>query len=74
MHDRIISLREQICTHKTSSSSPRFIAVSVPSRCSEWSCIYARDINLASFYGCNIDFGIVPTVWYFLPYLFLQAF
>jgi len=44
-----------VCVHNTSLTPPLFIEVSVPTQKSERSCMIFI-----------LDFGIVPTVWYFL--------
>jgi hypothetical protein len=36
----------------------------LPSKESDRSCIYVRDIEFASFYNVLLGFGTVPTVWY----------
>ena len=33
-------------------------------------CMYAWGIKFASFYDFSIGFGTVPTVWYFLSFIF----
>ena len=40
LHERIISLREEVWVHKTSLTLPLFIEVSVPSQESEWLLLF----------------------------------
>ena len=42
-----------------------FFEVPVPSQESKLSCICVSDIDFAYFYDFYIEFGTVPTVWYF---------
>ena len=41
------------------------IEVSVPSQDIEWCFICAVGVSILPFYGFLLDFGTVPTVWYF---------
>ena len=56
--DRIISLRWAGWAYRSSLALKLFIEAPVLSKESEWSCI------------CVLDFGVVPTVWYFLFFIF----
>jgi hypothetical protein len=64
LHDPIISLRGDGWTHKTSLSPPFLIEVFVPSKeIEQYLCV--RRIDFACFCHFVMDFGTVPTVWYF---------
>ena len=57
----------RIRAYKTSLTLPLFIEMSVPSQESERSCICVLGATILSFSTILVfDFGIVPTVWYFL--------
>ena len=62
LHDRIISLRWMGWAYKSNLTLTLFIEAPVLSHESEWSCI------------CVLDFGVVPTVWYFLFFIFPHLF
>ena len=56
--------------YKTSLTLPLFIEMSVPSQESERSCICVLGATILSFSTILVfDFGIVPTVWYFLFFM-----
>ena len=46
----------------------------LPSKESERSCIYVRDIEFASFYNVLLGFGTVPTVWYISFFILLVVY
>ena len=58
LHDRIISLRWADWAYKSSLTLTLLIEAHVLSKESEQSCI------------CVLDFGVIPTVWYFLFFIF----
>ena len=81
MHDCIIPIRGEVWTLRTSLTPPHFIKVPVPSQESERSCIRMLRVSILPrstiliFCNCSdsvaflvflLDFGTVPTVWYFL--------
>ena len=73
LHDNIISLRGEMLAHKTSISPPRFIEVPVPSQKIDQSCICVYGVSILPLSTILIfDFGIVPTVWYFLLFILFQ--
>ena len=60
---------ETVWTHTTSLTQPFIIEVPVPSQESERSCIC---VSILPFYSIfQMDFGTVPTVWYFFPIVLL---
>ena len=85
MHVHFISLRGEVWSHKTSLTQQMFIEASVLSQESEQSYLCVWGINFASSYeffigflNCSVsvvffvfllDFGTVPTVWYFLLFI-----
>jgi hypothetical protein len=78
----IVSLRVEICAHKTRLTPPLFIQMPVPSQESDRSCIskcgtgidsvcvytiYRLDfVSVSTIY--RLDFGTVLMVWYFLVF------
>jgi len=76
-HDRIISLRGEVWTHKTSLTPPLYIEVPVPTEECEWSCICMLGLsNFASIYDLSIGYwncsdNIVFFVFHFF-FLLLQ--
>jgi hypothetical protein len=62
LHDRIISLRWADWAYKSSLTLKLYIEVHVLSKESERSCM------------CVLDFGVVPTVWYFLFFIYFHLF
>ena len=68
LHDRINSLRGDVCVHKTSSNLPLFIIVHVQRQESEQSCICicAMSINFESVSTLILlGFGTVTTIFNF---------
>ena len=60
-------------TQKTSLTMPLFIEVSVPSQQSKQSCICVLGVSILPVSTiCLLDFGTVPTVWYFFSILLQQ--
>jgi hypothetical protein len=56
---------ETVWTHTTSLTQPFIIEVPVPSQESQRSCIC---VSILPFYSIfQLNFGTVPTVWYFFP-------
>ena len=52
---------------KTSLTPSLFIEMSIPSQASEWSCICVLRISILPLSLIFLlDFGTVPTVWYFI--------
>ena len=69
IHDRVISLRGELWAHKTSLTPPLFIEVSVPSQESERSCIFVLFVSILPLSTMFLfDFGVAPTVFFFLFY------
>ena len=62
LHDSIISLRWASWAYQGSLALTLCIEAHVLSKESEQSCI------------CVLDFGVVPTVWYFLFFIFFHLF
>ena len=74
LHHRIISLKGEVCTNKTSSTPPRFIEVPAPCQEIEQPCICVLDVSILhvsmiSFF--LLHFENVSTVWYFLFFVLL---
>jgi hypothetical protein len=72
LHDCIISLRRVVKAH-TIRLTPQFSfpEVSVPSQENEQLCICVSGVSILPLSTILIFyFGIVPTVWYFLFFLF----
>ena len=66
LYDYIISLRGQVWAHKISLTPPLLIEVPVPRQESERSCICVLGVLILPLYTIFLlDFGTVPTVWYF---------
>jgi len=68
LHDHIISLRGEVWANTTSLTPPSFIEVPVPSQESERSYMYICVLGLSILplsMIIRLDFGTVPTVWYF---------
>ena len=60
----------RIKAYKTSLTLPLFIKLPVPNQGSEQSCICVLEASILSFSTILIfNFGIVPTVWYFLCFM-----
>ena len=61
----IISLIKLIWPYKSSLTLPLFIEVPVPSHESEQLCICVLEVSILPVF-LRLDFGSVPTEWYFL--------
>jgi hypothetical protein len=70
LHGRIKSLWGEAWAHKTSLVPPHFIQMPVSSQDSERSCICVLVVPMMPLSTIIlIDFGIVPTVWYFMFFI-----
>jgi len=67
LHDRIISIKWNVCDHKTSlTPSLFFIEVLVAILESEWSCLWMLEVSISLLsMVALLDLKTVPTVCYF---------
>ena len=73
LHGRIISRGEEVCDHDNSLTQSLLIEVPVPSQKSERSCMYALGVSILPLSTILIfDFGIAPTLRYFVFHLILN--
>ena len=72
MHDRIISIRGEVWAHKTGLTLLLLIEVPVLSQESERPFIGVLGVSILPVSTIfQLDFGTVPTVWYFLFFHFM---
>ena len=70
MHDRIISLREEVWVHKTNLIPPLFIEVPVSIKESERLCACVFPVLVFPLSTILIfDVGSLSTMWYFLVFI-----
>jgi hypothetical protein len=73
LHDRIVSLRWEGWAYKSSLALTLFIEAPVLSQETERSCICVLVVPILPLSTIFLmDFGAVPTVWYFLSLIFLN--
>ena len=63
-----------VCPNKTSLAPPPFIEVPVPRQECERACICTLWVSILPLSTILIlDFGTVPTVWYYLVFHFIRT-